>query len=56
MALWKPVFGILNLKGYQNFIIGSKVTAILLSGWILPIGGVALARVSAQPAKQASFH
>ena len=24
----------------KNFIIGSKVTAILLNWWILPIGGV----------------
>ena len=39
--------GILNLKGYQNFIIDSKVTAILLNGWIWPIGGVASGRVCA---------
>ena len=32
----------LNPKGHQNRIGGSKVTAILLKGWILPIGGVAL--------------
>ena len=38
-------FLIINLEGHQNRIIGSKVTAILLSGWILPIGGVALERV-----------
>ena len=31
---------ILNLKGHQNRIIGSKVTAILLNGWVMPIGGV----------------
>ena len=30
----------LNLKGHQNRISGSKVTAILLKGLILPIGGV----------------
>ena len=29
---------ILNLKGHQNRITGSRVTAILLNGWILPIG------------------
>ena len=29
----------LNPEGYQNPINGSKVTAILLKGWILPIGG-----------------
>ena len=30
---------ILNLEGHQNRITGSRVTAILLNGWILPIGG-----------------
>jgi hypothetical protein len=30
---------ILNPKGHQNRISGSKVTVILLKGWILPIGG-----------------
>ena len=29
-----------NLKGYQNWIIGSKVTAIFLNGWILPNVGL----------------
>ena len=29
---------ILNHEGHQNHITGSKVTAILLNGWILPIG------------------
>ena len=29
----------LNPEGHQNQINGSKVTAILLKGWILPIGG-----------------
>ena len=29
----------LNLEGHQNCITGSRVTAILLNGWILPIGG-----------------
>ena len=29
----------LNAKGHQNPINGSKVTAVLLKGWILPFGG-----------------
>jgi hypothetical protein len=29
----------LNPEGHQNPISGSKVMAILLKGWILPIGG-----------------
>ena len=29
----------LNSEGHQNRITGSKVTAILPKGWILPIGG-----------------
>ena len=29
----------LNPEGHQNPISGSKVTAILVKGWILPIGG-----------------
>ena len=29
----------LNPEGHQNPINGSKVTAILLKGWILPVGG-----------------
>ena len=36
-----------NLQGYQNYIIGSKVTGICLNGWILSIGGVASGRVCA---------
>ena len=36
---------IINLEGHQNCCIGSKVTAILLNGWILPTGGVASGRV-----------
>ena len=31
--------GILNPEGNQNCNTGSKVTAILLNGWIFPIGG-----------------
>ena len=29
---------ILNLKGHPNYITGSKVMAIMLNGFILPIG------------------
>ena len=38
----------LNLKGHQNCTSGSKVTAILLNEWDLPIGGVASGRVCDQ--------
>ena len=38
---------ILNLEGHPNCITGSKVMVILLNGWLLPIGGVALGRVCA---------
>ena len=38
---------ILNLKGHPNGITGSKVAAILLNGWILPIGGASSGRVCA---------
>ena len=48
--------GHLKLKGYQNLIIGSKGIAILLIGWIVPIGGVASGEVCVQPAKQACSH
>ena len=27
------------VEGHQNRITGSRVTAILLNGWILPVGG-----------------
>ena len=37
----------LNTEGHQNRASGLKVTAILLKGWISPIGGVALGRVCA---------
>ena len=46
---------ILNLEGHPNCIAGSKVVAILLNGWILPIGEASSGRVRAQPAKQACF-
>ena len=37
----------INPKGHLNPFSGSKVTAILLKGLILPMGGVALGRVCA---------
>ena len=37
----------LNPEEHQNPISGSKVTAILLNGWICPFGGVASGRVGA---------
>ena len=37
----------LDPKGYQNLFSGSKLTAILLKGWIRHIGGVASERVCA---------
>ena len=37
----------LGPEGYQNHISGSKVTAFLMKGLILPIGGVASRRVCA---------
>ena len=36
-----------NLEGHQNLISDSKEMAILLKGWILPIGGASSGRVSA---------
>ena len=44
VAIFKEI---LNLEGHQNRITGSKVMAILLYGWILPIDGVASGRVCA---------
>ena len=38
---------ILNLEEHQNCTTGSRVTVILLNGWILPISEVALGRVCA---------
>ena len=37
----------LNPEGHQNPISDSRVTAILLKRWILPIGGASLGRVCA---------
>ena len=45
----------LNPEGHLNRITGSKVMAILLTEWILPVGGVASGRVGALPAKRAGF-
>ena len=43
-------------KGHQNPISGSKVTAILLKGWIWPIGGASAGEgLLLQPAQQACF-
>ena len=44
----------LNPEGHQNPISGSKVTAVLLKGWILPIGGASAGEgLRLQPAQQA---
>ena len=43
---------ILSPKGHQNCINGSKDTALLLKGWILPVGRVVSGRVCVQPSKQ----
>ena len=41
---------ILNLEGHPNHITGAKVTAILLNGWVLPIGGASAVKgVHLQP-------
>ena len=41
---------------HPNCITGSKATAILLNGWILPIGGVsAMKGLRLQPAQQVCF-
>ena len=40
----------LNPEGHQNCIIVSKVVAIELSVWILPVGGVASVKGCMQPA------
>ena len=47
---------ILNLTGYPHRNTGSKVTAILMNGWILPIGGISSVKgLRLQPAQQAGF-
>ena len=46
----------LNPKGQQNPFSGSKVTAILLKGWILPIGGASSGEgLRLQPVQQACY-
>ena len=47
IAYVAQVKDILNLKENLNRMINSKVTTILLEGWILSIGGVASGRVCA---------
>ena len=42
----KKKIKILNLERHPNCINGSRDLSILLKGWILPIGGFALERVS----------
>ena len=47
----------LNPKGHQNPIDGSKVTAILLRGWILPIGAASAGEgLRLQRAQQACLY
>ena len=47
---------ILNLKGHPKHITSSKVMAIFLNGWILPIGGASeVMGLRLQPAQQACF-
>ena len=47
----------LNPEGHQNSNSGSKVTAILLKGWILPIGEDSAGEgLRLQPAQQACFN
>ena len=47
---------ILNLEGHLNRIAGSKVTAILLNEWFLPIGEASAVKgLRLQPAQQACF-
>ena len=47
---------ILNIEGHPNRITGSKVTATLLNGWILPIGRASAVKgLPLQPAQHAFF-
>ena len=51
------IMNFLNLEVHPNPIRGSKVTAILLKKWILPIGGASGGKgLRLQPAQQACFH
>ena len=46
----------LNPEGHQNCISGSKITVILLKGWILPLGGASAGEgLPLQPEQQACF-
>ena len=48
---------LLNPKEHQNIISGSKVTAILLRGWILPICGFSAGEgLRLQPTQQAFYY
>ena len=48
---------ILNLKGHPNRITVSKVTAISVNWWILPIGGASAEKgLRLQPAQQACLN
>ena len=47
---------ILNFERHPNRNTGSKVTAILMNGWILPIGGASAVKgLHLQPVQQACF-
>ena len=45
----------LNPEGHANLISGLKVTAILLKGWIVPIGGPSSGRVCACSLRSSLF-
>ena len=47
---------ILSLKAHPNCFTSSKVTAILLNWWLLPIGGASAVKgLCLQPTQQACF-
>ena len=47
---------ILNLEEHPNRITVSKVTAVLLNGWILPVGGASSVKgLGLQPVQPACF-
>ena len=47
---------ILNLEGHPNCVTGSKVMAIVLNWWILPIGAASAVKgLRLQTAQQACF-
>ena len=49
---------IFNIKGHKNRVTGLTVTAILLNGWILPIGGVSAVEglLSTAPTLSSLYH